>query len=68
MDGATDTDRVEPASSPVHPAPPATGDAALDEALADLAQAQTKPFGERVDSGERFHRLLQGRLDDLGQA
>jgi hypothetical protein len=48
--------------------PPATGDDDLDAALGELAQAQNRSFEERVDTGERVHRLLQGRLGDLGRA
>lgn len=61
-------DSAPPAPPRVHPAPPLTGDTALDEAMTALARAQTEPFGERVTSGEQFHQLLQARLDDLGRA
>jgi hypothetical protein len=50
------------------PAPPATGDAAIDEAMAELAEAQAGSTAERIDAGERAHRKLQGRLADLGGA
>lgn len=50
------------------PSPPLTGDAALDAAMTELAEAQAEPLGERIGSGERFHRVLQSRLDDLGRA
>lgn len=56
---------------PVQPQPqqpPQTGDADLDDAMQDLARAQSRSFGERIESGERVHRLLQGRLSDLGRA
>lgn len=56
---------------PAHPAvpqPPLTGDIELDAAMSDLAHAQRQSFTERIDSGERVHRLLQGRLGDLGRA
>lgn len=55
-----------PASA--HPSPPLTGDAALDAAMTELAGAQAEPLGERIGSSERFHRVLQSRLDDLGRA
>lgn len=50
------------------PQPPLTGDLGLDAAMRELAQAQSQPFADRIDSGERVHRLLQGRLGDLGRA
>jgi hypothetical protein len=50
------------------PTPPSTGDAAIDEAMTDLAEAQGGSFAERIDAGERAHRRLQERLDDLGGA
>ena len=50
------------------PQPPRTGDVELDAAMSDLGRAQTGSFSERIESGERVHRLLQGRLGDLGRA
>lgn len=47
---------------------PSTGDAVVDSALEALAQAQAGALTERIEAGERAHRLLQGRLSDLGQA
>lgn len=47
---------------------PSTGDAAVDEALEALLEAQSGSLTERIEAGERAHRLLQGRLSDLGQA
>lgn len=47
---------------------PTTGDAAIDGALVELLQAQSGSLAERIDAGERAHRLLQGRLSDLGGA
>ena len=54
-------------SSEVPPAP-STGDPAIDEAMSALARAQSGSFAERIAAGERAHRMLQGRLDDLGGA
>ncbi|WP_175442254.1 hypothetical protein [Humibacillus sp. DSM 29435] len=48
--------------------PALTGDVELDAAMVALARAQNLSFTERIDSGERVHRLLQGRLGDLGRA
>ncbi len=48
--------------------PARTGDVELDAAMVELARAQSRSFAERIDSGERVHRLLQGRLGDLGWA
>lgn len=48
--------------------PARTGDAELDAAMVELARAQSRSLAERIDSGERVHRLLQGRLGDLGRA
>ena len=48
--------------------PPLTGDVELDAAISELARAQSRSFAERIDSGERVHRQLQGRLGDLGRA
>ena len=50
------------------PSPPVTGDAAIDESMAELAEAQAGSSAERIEAGERAHRLLQGRLADLGGA
>ena len=50
------------------PEPPATGDAAIDEAMADLAAAQSGSFQDRIEAGERAQRILQGRLGGLGEA
>ncbi len=60
-------ERQQPAP-PAPRTPPLTGDVELDAAMAELARAQSQSFTERIDSGERVHRLLQGRLGDLGRA
>jgi hypothetical protein len=50
------------------PEAPATGDPSIDDAMTDLAVAQSGSFEERIEAGERAHRLLQGRLGGLGEA
>jgi hypothetical protein len=57
-----------PAEAADLPTPPTTGDTAVDDAMTLLAQAQAASFAERIEAGERAHRALQGRLDDLGGA
>ncbi|MEO3938689.1 hypothetical protein V3N99_18330 [Dermatophilaceae bacterium Soc4.6] len=48
---------------------PHTGDEAVDQALADLEQgARDDDLDAQVAAGERAHRELQARLDDLGTA
>lgn len=54
--------------APEAPAAPATGDATVDAALTELAQAQQGSLEERIEAGERAQRLLQGRLGGLGEA
>jgi hypothetical protein len=44
-----------------------TGDQAVDEALDQLDRATDEPLTTRIEVGERVHRVLQGRLADLGQ-
>ncbi|MFM6848165.1 MAG: hypothetical protein ACKOVB_03565 [Terrabacter sp.] len=51
-----------------HPAPPVTGDDAVDEAMMRLARSQAGSFAERIESGEHAHRSLQSRLGGLGGA
>jgi hypothetical protein len=50
------------------PEPPVTGDEAVDEAMARLAEAQPGSFAERIEAGEHAHRSLQSRLGGLGGA
>ncbi|GAB3883141.1 hypothetical protein [Terrabacter terrigena] len=50
------------------PVPPVTGDAAVDEAMMQLARSQAGSFAERIESGEHAHRSLQSRLGGLGGA
>jgi hypothetical protein len=45
---------------------PQTGDASIDAVVAELAQARERPLDEHVTAGEKAHRVLQGRLSDLG--
>ncbi|MCU1537129.1 MAG: hypothetical protein JWP82_1480, partial [Humibacillus sp.] len=48
-----------------NPTPPTTGDPVVDAATAELAEAQSGPLSERIAAGERAHRVLRERLDDL---
>ena len=50
------------------PSAPVTGDPVVDAAMVELASAESGTLTERIDAGERAHRLLQGRLSDLGGA
>lgn len=50
------------------PTAPTTGDAVVDAAMVELAAAEAGSLAERIDAGERAHRVLQGRLSDLGGA
>jgi hypothetical protein len=50
------------------PTAPTTGDAVVDAAMIDLAAAEAGSLAERIEAGERAHRVLQGRLSDLGGA
>lgn len=61
-------DETRPDETLEVPAPPVTGDEAVDEAMARLAEAQTGSFAERIDAGEHAHRSLQSRLGGLGGA
>ena len=45
-----------------------TGDEAVDEAMARLAESQAGSFAERIEAGEHAHRSLQSRLGGLGGA
>jgi hypothetical protein len=55
-------------TGPSAPEAPATGDAAIDAVLAEMAAAQDAPLAERIDAGERALTALQSRLNDLGGA
>jgi hypothetical protein len=45
---------------------PQTGDPAIDEVVAELARARTRPLADHISAGEQAHRVLQARLSDLG--
>lgn len=45
---------------------PETGDATIDAVLTELASVRDRPLEEHIAAGERAHRVLQGRLSDLG--
>jgi hypothetical protein len=45
--------------------PPETGDQAVDEAVAALAEVAAQPLEERLGVLEHVHRTLQDRLADV---
>ncbi|HET8595144.1 MAG TPA: hypothetical protein VFM07_07850 [Intrasporangium sp.] len=49
-------------------AAPRTGDEDIDAVLAELADLEQQPLGRHIEVGEAVHRVLQGRLGDLGGA
>jgi hypothetical protein len=49
-------------------AAPSTGDEDIDTVLAELAGIEQEPLGRHIEVGEAVHRVLQGRLGDLGGA
>jgi len=55
-----------PAEVPERPSqPPATGDQAVDAAVAALADVAVRPLEERLAVLEHVHRTLQDRLADV---
>ena len=44
-----------------------TGDAAVDEVLAQLDTVTEDPLDSQIEAGEEVQRVLQERLADLGQ-
>jgi hypothetical protein len=44
-----------------------TGDQAVDDVLGRRDQAAGEPLDIQIEVGERVHRVLQGRLADLGR-
>lgn len=44
-----------------------TGDDAVDEVLARFDAVTDEPLDTQIEVGEQVHRVLQGRLGDLGQ-
>jgi hypothetical protein len=67
-----DTPDHQPAAAHPHPTPsggsevPKTGDAVIDAVVAELAEVRERPLDEHIAAGEKAHRVLQGRLSDLG--
>ena len=54
------------AEAPERPTrPPETGDQAVDEAVAALAEVAAQPLEERLGVLEYVHRTLQDRLADV---
>ncbi|MEO7753322.1 MAG: hypothetical protein ABIS35_07895 [Terracoccus sp.] len=67
----TDTTASDAAVEPVEMRPtpeaaPTTGDAVVDDVLAEVAAAQSGDLGQRIAAGEQAHERLQERLRDLG--
>ena len=67
-DHETDDAAYDVASERAVPSAPTTGDPVVDAAMVELAAAESGTLTERIDAGERAHRVLQGRLSDLGGA
>ena len=44
-----------------------TGDAAVDNVLNELDAVANEPLDSQIQVGEQVHRVLQGRLADLGK-
>ena len=44
-----------------------TGDDAVDEVLKQFDAVTDEPLDTQIEVGERVHRVLQGRLADLGK-
>ena len=44
-----------------------TGDQAVDEVLRQLDAVTDEPLDTQIEVGEKVHRVLQGRLADLGK-
>lgn len=44
-----------------------TGDDAVDDVLGQFDAVTDEPLDTQIDVGERVHRVLQGRLADLGK-
>ncbi|HEY5472118.1 MAG TPA: hypothetical protein VIK32_02895 [Candidatus Limnocylindrales bacterium] len=62
MDNGGDPSVTEPGT-----ARELTGDQAVDDVLGQLDQVTNEPLDIQIEVGERVHRVLQGRLADLGQ-
>jgi hypothetical protein len=46
---------------------PPTGDDAVDQVLRRLDAVAYEPLDTQIEVGEQVHRVLQGRLGDLGK-
>ncbi|NMM22885.1 MAG: hypothetical protein HHJ11_05215 [Phycicoccus sp.] len=44
-----------------------TGDDAVDTVLDELDAVADEPLDSQIQAGEQVHRVLQGRLADLGK-
>ena len=63
MDPSRQHERAQQASPP---APPETGDAEVDAALKQLHALPGEALDAHLRAGEYVHRVLQGRLSDVG--
>ncbi len=63
MDPSRQHERAQQASPP---APPETGDAEVDAALKQLHALPGEDLDAHLRAGEYVHRVLQGRLSDVG--
>ena len=46
---------------------PLTGDPAVDDVLAQLDRVAGQPLDTQIEVSKQVHRVLQGRLADLGK-
>ncbi len=61
------TDREEGSVPARSAARQPTGDDAVDQVLEQFDAVADEPLDTQIDAGEQVHRVLQGRLADLGQ-
>ena len=58
---------IVPASTALEASRQPTGDDAVDDVLAQLDATTDQPLDSQIQVGEQVHRVLQGRLADLGK-
>jgi hypothetical protein len=64
-DGETEAEEVT-IPAPIAERQP-TGDDAVDDVLGQLDAVTDEPLDSQIQVGEQVHRVLQGRLADLGK-
>ena len=64
-EGAGDAEAISANVPAAERAP--TGDPAVDEVLRQLDGVTDEPLDVQIEVAEQVHRVLQGRLADLGQ-